>query len=69
MFDINKLADGKSKLAIVLLNLASGAALLIAASWFSYNIFSTRDAAQSTATDIQNNAQDIRGLETKKARR
>lgn len=45
MFDpLSKIADSDSVLAVRLLNVISGAALLVAATWFSYNLFSTRDA-------------------------
>jgi hypothetical protein len=65
MFDINRLADSQKKAPMMLLNLVSGLALLIAASWFSYNLFSTRDAAQATVQDTHTNSQDIKALERK----
>lgn len=37
-------ADSKKRWVITLLNITSGAALLTAATWFSYSLFSTRDA-------------------------
>jgi hypothetical protein len=65
MFDINKLSDSHSKVAAMILNIISGLALLTAASWFSYNVFSTRDAAQVTVQDTQSNSKDIKELERK----
>lgn len=44
MFDLNRLADNRSTVATMALNVASGAALFCAAAWFSYNLFSTKDA-------------------------
>jgi hypothetical protein len=44
MIDFGKLADSNNKYAAAALNAASGVALLLAATWFSYNLFSTRDA-------------------------
>lgn len=44
MLDFRQLADSNNKYAVVALNAASGLALFVAAAWFSYNMFSTRDA-------------------------
>lgn len=44
MFDLDRLADSKNKVAIVALNCLSGAALFCAAAWFSFNMFAARDA-------------------------
>jgi hypothetical protein len=44
MFDLTRLADSKNKYAVYALNVSSGIALLVAAAWFSFNLFSTRDA-------------------------
>lgn len=44
MFDFDRLADSKNRYAVLALNFASGAALLCAAAWFSFNMFSARDA-------------------------
>jgi hypothetical protein len=43
MFDLDKLSDSKNRYAVTALNIAAGAALLAAATWFSYNLFSVRD--------------------------
>jgi succinate dehydrogenase hydrophobic anchor subunit len=65
IFDLNKLSDSHAKVPTMVLNIVSGLALLIAASWFSYNVFSTRDAAQATVQDTQSNSNDIKALERK----
>jgi hypothetical protein len=44
MFDFNKLADSDNKYATAALNFFSAVALFAAAAWFSYNMFSTKDA-------------------------
>lgn len=40
----NLFADSKNKWAVLALNMASGTALLCAATWFSFTMFNTRDA-------------------------
>lgn len=42
--DLSSFADSKNKWSILGLNVVSGVALLLAASWFSYTMFNTRDA-------------------------
>jgi hypothetical protein len=44
MFDLNRLADSENKYAVFALNIVSSVALVVAAAWFSYNMFSTKDA-------------------------
>lgn len=40
MFDLTRLADSRNKIAVFVLNLVAGAAVIGAAAWFSYTIFS-----------------------------
>lgn len=44
MFNLDFLADSNSPSKTTVLNMLSGVALFGAASWFSYNLFSARDA-------------------------
>lgn len=42
--NLSSFADSKNKTAVFALNAVSGIALLVAAAWFSFNMFATRDA-------------------------